>query len=218
MSKTSSHTRYLDSRGNIVPSVTTIIGNQLAWNKGALIGWTRKLALAGQDPEEVKDKSAEIGTLAHYLVECELKKISPDVSGYSEADLDIALTAFDAFKKWRAGTSLEMVASELPVVSEKYKYGGTIDLLVFDTDSDAICLIDLKTSNSLHLSHVVQVAAYKHAYEEVHGKISDVMILKLNKDSVDFHEYWVSNKQLDIGFRVFKHCLQLEKLQMQLEM
>ena len=58
------HTKYYLADGTQVPSVTTIIGGQLGWNKRMLMAWSKREAAAGRDPDKVRDKAADIGTLA----------------------------------------------------------------------------------------------------------------------------------------------------------
>jgi len=87
------HTRYRLNDNTIVPGVTTIIGGQLSWNKQMLIFWARKEALAGNDPMKVKFEAANIGTLAHYMVECHInsvltkEKVTPYLDDYSKNDI-----------------------------------------------------------------------------------------------------------------------------------
>ena len=96
-SKTRAHQRYKLENGTIVPGVTTIIGSHLGWNKNALIAWARKEALAGNDPNKVRDHAADIGTCAHYLIECYFKNTEPDMSEYSALVADKAENCFIAF-------------------------------------------------------------------------------------------------------------------------
>ena len=49
--------RYKTQSGEIVRGVTTIIGENLGWNKNALIGWARKQALSGIDPTKIKEEA-----------------------------------------------------------------------------------------------------------------------------------------------------------------
>ena len=71
--KTKSHQRYRLANGDIVRGVTTIIGDNLGWNKNALIGWARKEAMAGKDPNKLRDQAADIGTITHFIIQCFLE-------------------------------------------------------------------------------------------------------------------------------------------------
>ena len=51
LDKTAAHQKYHILDGTEVPGVTTIIGKQLGWNKGALTGWARKMGAQGLDAD-----------------------------------------------------------------------------------------------------------------------------------------------------------------------
>ena len=69
---------------------------------------------------------------------------------------------WDDFKqKW------EVVATELPVGSWIYNYGGTLDLLLRDRRTDSIAVADYKNSGGMAVGHAAQVGgAYAHALAE----------------------------------------------------
>ena len=54
--------------------------------------------------------------------------------------------------------------SELKLVSEEYKYGGTTDILI--RYKGKVYIGDFKTSNHIYVEHIAQLAAYRHAVEE----------------------------------------------------
>ena len=60
------HTKYVNSNGQEVPSVTQILG---VINKPALINWANKMGLQGIKTSEVLRNTADIGTLAHEIIE-----------------------------------------------------------------------------------------------------------------------------------------------------
>ena len=55
----------------------------------------------------------------------------------------------------------ELIVLEYHLFSDKYKYAGTVDLVV--KLRDKLWLIDNKTSNSLHTTNNLQLAAYAQA-------------------------------------------------------
>ena len=69
---TKQHTVYKTSDGERLPGVTTVI-NELGWNKNMLIAWSRREALAGNDPNKIKDEAAKPGTLTHSFIEGHIK-------------------------------------------------------------------------------------------------------------------------------------------------
>tara|TARA_R110002153_G_scaffold474_2_gene2257 strand:+ start:775 stop:978 length:204 start_codon:yes stop_codon:yes gene_type:complete len=57
------HTKYYVGEKR-VKSVTTLINAHLGWSKGALIGWTRKHCLKGEDSMGIMKEAGRIGTLS----------------------------------------------------------------------------------------------------------------------------------------------------------
>ena len=176
MGKTKAHTRYRLKKtadwpkGEIVPGSTTIIDSQLGWNKRILIAWARREALAGKDPDKILEQAGDIGGAVHKMIEAHIKGIlediatEPDLTDYSQANIDKAETAFIAFLDWEQRNNLIYVASEKQVVSEAYRYGGTIDIL--GRQDGKLWLIDPKSSKGIYAEFIVQVASYKMAYQE----------------------------------------------------
>jgi hypothetical protein len=64
----------------------------------------------------------------------------------------------------------ELIVSEYHLFSDKHEYAGTSDIVV--RLKDQVWLLDIKTSNSLHTSYDLQLAAYANAWNETH----DVLI------------------------------------------
>ena len=204
--KTKSHIVYKNKDGQVVAGVTTVL-NLLA--KPALIHWAWKLGTEGQDYRKVRDKAGDIGTVAHYLIECEIKGEKPDTSEYAPADVEKAETSLLAFLEWRDDYKLDTLASELPLVSETMDFGGTLDW-VSKKDGE-IWLIDIKTGKAIYDEMKYQLAAYQHLWNEVHDeKIDQCYILRLSKEDGSFH--YENFPNLDKEFEIFKHLLGIYKL------
>lgn len=217
--KTKAHTRYKNAEGLVVPSVTTIIGQNLGWNKGALIGWARKMALQGIDPNKERDEAADIGTLAHALIEEHITTTAPhlepvivDRSLYSPANLEKAESAFRAYLDWEEKEEIDLtdprVRSEERIVSEWYQYGGTLDFIA--PLHGTMTLIDFKSTNHLFVEHKIQLAAYEWLYEEKYGEKIPTLLLQIGKEEADFHPH--SFADLSNHFEVFKHLIKLHAL------
>ena len=206
--KTKAHTKYITRDGRVVPSVTTIINDSLGWNKQQLIAWARKLALAGTDPNKARDEAADIGTLAHYLIQCHLQGTKPDTSQYSPANVDKAENCFLAYLEWEKGHIQKVIATEQQMVSEKYLYGGTADLVAI-VDGE-LAIVDYKSSNGLYPEYKIQVAAYLKVYEEIEGVLPKGHLLQLGKEDGSFTHHCLGN--LDKEWEVFQHCLAIYRL------
>jgi len=145
LSKVQAHIQYQLADGTPVPGVTTVL-NILA--KPALIQWAWNLGCQNLDWREVRDSAGDIGTLAHFLIMCHLKDEVPDTSEYSQADIEKATNCLNKFKNWLKEHPISPVMIETPLVSEEYKFGGTLDL--FAEYNDEFILVDFKTGKSLY--------------------------------------------------------------------
>ena len=213
MARTKAHGgSYVRKNGKKCGSVTTILGNNLGWNKQVLIGWARRQALAGHDPELVLKEAANIGTLTHYLVECDIKDEIPDTSTYSAEQIEKANNGFEGFKQWRKAYKPKFIGTELVLVDEELEVGGTADQVA--KIGGQIVVGDIKTSKFLYDDHIIQLGAYCHMYERMQpkAKIEYGYVLRLDKETGAFTHHNISRKQLDWGWKVFLCCLELDKL------
>lgn len=206
--KTKVHTIYKNNKGVRLPGVTTILR---ILGKPALIHWAWKLGTEGQDYRKVRDKAANIGTIAHYLIECDLKGIKPELDDYPKSNIEKAENAYLAFLDWRKSHNLKTLHSELQLISEKHGYGGTLDWIA--SNNDELWLIDLKSSKAIYPEMQYQLAAYLNLWNENHSDtIKKVRIIKLSPQDGSFQDHVISDKELDKGFKIFSHCLEIYRL------
>ncbi len=179
-STTKAHQRYRTTGGTIVPGVTTIL-NLLA--KPALIWWAWNLGMNGEDYRKVKDKAADIGTVTHYLVECNINGIEPELDDYPPNIVKVAEKAFKGFIDWKKTQDLKTLGCEVAVVSEEHLFGGMIDWVAKNRETGTVWLYDVKTSKAVYPEYWYQVAAYKMAWDELNPdrKIEHVAIIHLDK-------------------------------------
>jgi hypothetical protein len=213
MARTKAHGgSYVTKKGKKCRSVTTILGNNLGWNKQVLIGWARRQALAGHDPELVLKEAANIGTLAHYLVECDIKDEVPETSTYSAEQIEKANNALEGFKQWKRAYKPKFLGIELVLVDDELEVGGTADQIA--KIGGQVVVGDIKSSKFLYDEHIIQLGAYCHMYERMQpkAKIEYGYVLRLDKETGAFTHHNISRKQLDWGWKVFLCCLELDKL------
>lgn len=213
MARTKAHGgSYVTKNGKKCRSVTTILGNNLGWNKQVLIGWARRQALAGHDPELVLKEAANIGTLAHYLVECDIKDEVPETSTYSAEQIEKANNALEGFKQWKRAYKPKFLGIELVLVDDELEVGGTADQIA--KIGGQVVVGDIKSSKFLYDEHIIQLGAYCHMYERMQpkAKIEYGYVLRLDKETGAFTHHNISRKQLDWGWKVFLCCLELDKL------
>lgn len=215
MSSIKAHQRYKLRNGDIVPGVTTILDSQLGWSKRVLMAWSRREALDGNDPDKILRETGDSGTCTHKLIEAHINSLSPNLSDFSQSQIGAAQQGFAAFLSWERCHELEYLHLEYPVVSEIYRFGGTIDIIA--RFGGLLWLIDLKTSKGLYPEFIVQVAAYGKAYEEQDGqKIDEYHLLQLSKDGGGFQHHRISPEKIETAWQVFEHCRGLYDLQKKL--
>lgn len=148
---------YKTKDGKRVPSVTTILG---VIDKPALVPWANRMGRQGIDTRTYVDELAAVGTLAHYRIECLLTERRPDFTGWTQDQMAKSLHAVVKFREWASDNNVEVIATELPLVSEVHRYGGMIDVLAKVNGVPAV--IDIKTGKAVYDDHRHQVAAYFH--------------------------------------------------------
>jgi len=183
-----------------VPGTTTIISRRK--EADGLMYWAWDCGRQGIDYREARDKAADAGTIAHAMVECDIKGEQFNREPWANDLLERADSAFAAYQEWRKQSRLEPIASELALVSEAYRFGGTIDL-VFRDATGRTMMADIKTSNALYYDHLVQVAAYAILWDEHHpdDPITEFHILRFAKEHADFAHHRFS--QLASARRLF---------------
>jgi len=206
-------TGYILADGTRVPGVTTIISRFK--ESGGLIAWAWDLGMQGLDYREVRDAAASSGTLAHEMIEAFLHKKDPQES-LKDVSAELASKArkgFEAFEEWAKRSKMEVVATEEPLVSEKYRFGGTPDAIILVDGK--LSVGDWKTANRLYPDNLLQLAAYKVLWEENHPKdtIESFDIMRFSKEEADFvHAHF---GQLDDAWRMFvlyREAYELDKV------
>jgi hypothetical protein len=193
-----------------VPSVTTVIGQNLGWSKDALLWWANQEGLQGRNHRETSNKAADAGTLGHGMVEREVKNLEPiDLGPYSEDLRSKAVRAYMAWGKWRDSVDFHLLASEISLVSRSWGYGGTLDIVAMVQGQRA--LVDLKTGNGVYADHIIQLSAYQQLWSETHPDepLDKIILLRLGKDDGEFdpHTWDASDERFIYGLGVFHHLL-----------
>jgi hypothetical protein len=205
LSKTQAHIQYKLADGSPVAGVTTITGMINSPDKQArLMYWAWNLGRQGLDYREVRDGAADVGTLAHYLIMCHLKGETPDTSEYSPADVQKATNSLAKFKNWLKEHPVKPVMIEEPLISEEFKYGGTLDL--FAELGGEFVLVDFKTGKAIYDEMYFQLAAYQKLLEEQGWPVANSRILRIGVgEDEGFEERIKPNLQAE--WDIFWHCL-----------
>lgn len=218
MAKTKLHGQnYILKDGKRAKSVTTIINNQLGWNKNTLIAWAKNITAQGEDADAVMREAGHIGTLCHIMIQGYLEGFDVDTRDFTPNQEEKALIAFMGFRNWFDKANLQVLASELALVNEELRVGGTVDCI--GKIDDELVVIDWKTSKGgPYPEMIVQLGAYTLMYEakQPKAKVAYGVIMRFGKEDGKFHKHVIDRNKLDAGAQVFTHLCALNKLKTQL--
>ena len=192
---------YYVTDGTRVPSVTTVLNivdkpalKPWAFSEGRKSGRNELLGKPfAATLSEVTQDALNIGSIVHLMVETDVKggipKPPDDLDG---ALLERVMSGYSAYLSWKNGSRIKIVEAEIPLISEKHRFGGTADF-VAELDGQLV-LGDVKTSNSVYAEYLAQMAAYGAAYEEVRGeKVTGYHLLRFAKEHGDFAHHYYPN-------------------------
>jgi len=178
---------YIDSNGNPVPSVTTIL--DAVSDKTGIKRWEQRVGKKAA--EEIKKQSTDIGTMVHEAIEQYLlgnawDAFTPDTNGLlakgiAQRFIDVGLNYIDEIWGLEAGLLLDDW------------YAGTADCIAVYKNKPAI--IDFKTAKKLKRkdwieSYFLQGAAYANAHNVMfETNIEEIVILMVDRDLLfkEFH-------------------------------
>lgn len=205
------HTVYKTSDGKRVPGATTITG---LLNKPYLITWANKLGLEGIDSTKYRDEAANVGTLAHAMIQAHLEGATVDESQFSPIDVDLAQNAVISYFEWEKQHKIEPLKCEVPMVSDTKLYGGTIDCYCM---LDGVpTLLDFKTGKAIYDEYFVQLSAYKELLIENGCPVEQCRILRVGRDETEgFEERTVTDTRL--YYQIFQNLLDVYYLKKQLK-
>ena len=192
---------YITQDGTRVPGVTTLLGRFK--ESGPLLQWAFKQGQSGaRSLYEKRDEAAEVGGVVHDIVECEIH--GREAPAIPDDMAERVQSALAAWHKWRDANRLEIVATEVPYVSEVHRFGGTLDAVARETDGRLV-LLDWKTSNGVYTDYLLQLAAYKLLWDEFNAEkiTGGFHLVRFSKEHGDMeHRYW---PDLSDAAEMFKH-------------
>jgi hypothetical protein len=161
---------YITEDGTYVPSVTTILE---CYPKDAhFFQWLKDV---GDKADHIRDEAGKRGSVVHNLTERydageEVTFLS--ANGFPEFKM-LEWAMFERYVDFTETHKPEILMMEEHFASSELGYAGTIDRIIKLNDKKI--LMDIKTSNNLHNSYWLQLAAYykllfacsKHGVHEV---------------------------------------------------
>lgn len=201
-----SYVRFKTQSGQPVPGVTTVI-NLLA--KPQLIVWANRLGLQGIDSTKYRDEAADIGKLAHAMIQADLLHYELDYDGFSDEQIKLASNTILSFDEWKKHRNIEPLFCESSLISEKHLFGGIIDCYC-KIDGEHT-LIDFKTGKAIYDEYFVQLAAYKELLIENGFTVDKCRIIRVGRDEKEgFEDRVVSTT--DKYFGIFESLLNVYNL------
>jgi hypothetical protein len=187
--------RYKTAAGEVCPGVTTILSRFK--ESGALLHWAWTQGIEGKDYRTTRDNAASTGSAAHALVEQEIHG-EEAVPGSEET-----ARALGNFRKWREVVRLRIVTTEMPYISERHRFGGTLDYIALVNDE--LCIVDLKTSNGVYPEYICQLGAYMMLWEENNpGELlAGAHLLRIGKETAAWAHYSWGRPTMELGARLF---------------
>jgi hypothetical protein len=210
-----------DGKRISVPSVTTVCG---VVNKPMLVQWAANQAVnlmqgaigPGVEYDEfyltgvysaarnahnaIRDDAAALGTLVHNILDLR----GPDQVLPTGGDPRVA-SGVGAGNAWLHEHNVETIHAELPIYSRQHHYSGRLDRIC--RVDGRLALVDWKTSNGIWPEYFMQIAAYRHAYEEQTGeKIERCHLVHLGKESGEFKAITVGRTKSAKDFATFLAC------------
>lgn len=139
------------------PSSTTIL---LAYPQSPHL--TQWIAERGwHESQRIKSEAGERGTRVHDAIDCLLRGNTLMENSYSLEEW----VKIKAFVDWYEEYRPEILATEMSLFSRKYKYAGRVDCIA--KVAGELCVMDWKTSGSIHENFPLQFASYAQAIEEM---------------------------------------------------
>jgi len=213
---------YKLNDGTKAVGVTTILGR---WKEsGGLIWWAYQQGQLYERGEigglyESRDTAASAGTLAHDMVEAFIKGKDPakilERESYPDIVVEQATIAYMAFNKWFRQTNIEVIETEVPLVSNKYGFGGQIDA-VMKVDNSVLALGDWKSGKGVYVDALYQLGGYKILWNE---NFPDMQInggahlIRFDKEHGDFHHHhWPDLKEAEEQFLRLWEAYKVDKV------
>lgn len=198
--------------GRRVPGTTTVIGRFK--DSGGLIYWAWAEGKAGRDYRETSKTAADAGTLAHAMVEAHIKKKDqPDLKDVTAEIAVKASTAYGAYLEWESQSKLEILETEIELVSQQYEFGGTPDAIGYL--NGRLSVIDWKASNAVYADHLIQMAAYKRLWEENRPEypvLGGFHLCRFAKEHGDFaHHFFPQLDEAWEQFVLFRRAYEIDK-------
>ena len=179
---------YKNKKGERLPSVTGIL-NQWGIKTQPLIYWAWKQGEKGISLYEKQE--ADVGTLAHMLIDADVKGKKVDLSEHGMETITQAKQCFENYLTWKKQHDYHPIETEIKLVSEKHQYGGTIDCVAMIDGK--LSIDDKKTGKDVYEDHILQIVSYKELWDENFPNnpiTGGYHIIRTGKEIAMFAHHW----------------------------
>ena len=202
------HEIYRNRKGQRVPSVSKVIG---VMDKPGLVKWANELGLQGINSYQYVDILAGAGTLAHAGVLADLMDTVWDTAPYSKDQINMAKKSVRKWFKWLDKQKFKMLWAERSLVSEKYQFGGRLD--IYGILNGKKTLLDIKTTKKLYDNHATQTAGYRILLLENKFPVDESRLLRLPRtDDEGMEPEDKLIEKIELHTRRFLKCRELLEL------
>ena len=184
---------YKTDAGRRVPSVTTILSR---WKEsGGLVQWAYQQGIEGVELYAKRDQACDIGSAVHNAVEDHVHGLDGwatlNKAGLDQPSIEAAIHSYKAYLAWEGSARVKYLATEVPLISNTHRFGGTIDCVASIGD-DEVVILDWKSAKALYQDNLLQVAAYALMWEECRKQpVSVAHICRFSKTGGAFeHRRW----------------------------
>ena len=197
---------YLDSNGNAVPSVTTVLSNTSNASEG-IDRWRQRVG--DLEADRIIKQSTDIGTAVHEALESYLKKEQWDEFDISIPDQNTSHLITKKFISDGLNSINEIWGLEVGLILDGL-YAGTADCVGLVNGIPSI--IDFKTAKKIKKrewieDYFLQGCAYANAHNVMFGTdISQIVILMVDRDLI-FQDFFVRTAEFNVLTRKWKNKL-----------
>lgn len=163
------------------------------------------------DYRVARDTAAGIGTVVHARVDAFIRGRTFDPAEYaSEAmpdPVEASAAGYGAFQLWAGSTAFQLAEGECQLVSNKFDYGGTPDVVLVRGETT---VGDWKSGDIYPDQVLPQLAAYRELLRENGRIIADGgHVISINKKTGGFVHRYFTAEEMDAGWKVFMLMRQL---------
>ncbi len=188
---------YFLKDGTQIPGTTKV--TDAYKDAGGLMYWNWQQGTLGIPYGQSLKEAGAIGTAVHGMVEAHLSGQDVPLGIFPEAQ-----QAYEAFLRWERQNKIFVFEQEISLVSEEYRYGGTLDA-VGAADGEYV-LLDWKTSKGIYGNHQLQLAAYVHLWNENFPErtiVGGAYLVRFSKTDAVCEAYFWEVEELALPFEQF---------------